>query len=222
MFKKKACKKCGEGIIGKYMFCPSCGNSLSKKTKKEDLGILGENDFINEFENFQNNLFGGSGGRLIGKMFESVMRMLEREMAKEAKKNNHDIKSPKTNFQLFINGKRINDLESNDPVQEKIRKHRKEVSQINLPQNNLKKFSDLEKKEPKTDVRRFSDKVIYEINIPGVKSLKDISIIKLENTIEIKAISKDKAYNKLIPINFPIIDYNFSKGKLILELGLKN
>src|SRR3989344_3748821 len=48
-------------------------------------------------------------------------------------------------------------------------------------------------------IRRFADRVVYEIALPGVKSIKDISITKLENSIEIKAVSKDKAYFKLIP-----------------------
>jgi HSP20 family molecular chaperone IbpA len=80
----------------------------------------------------------------------------------------------------------------------------------------------LERKEPKTNIRRLSNRVVYELEMPGVESLEDISIIKLENSIEIKAISKNKAYVKVIPINLPITNYNLSEGKLILELGIKN
>ena len=222
MFGKKECKKCGERIAEKYLFCPHCGNLLNKKKIKEDFGMLGKDDFINEFESFQNSIFGGAGKKVIGKMLESTMKMLEKEMKKEFKRKNHEhIKNPRTNFQLFINGERIDNFQTNHRVQQKIKKQKKEISSNNLPQNHLKKFSKLPKNEPKTNVRRFSDKVIYEINIPGVKSIKDVSIIKLENNIEIKAITKDKAYNKLIPINFPITDYNFSRGKLVLELDSK-
>ena len=57
--------------------------------------------------------------------------------------------------------------------------------------------------------------------MPGVKSIKDLSIVKLENSIEIKAIAGKKAYVKLIPINLPVSDYNFSNGKLVLELEAK-
>ena len=46
--------------------------------------------------------------------------------------------------------------------------------------------------------------------------------MKLENSIEIKALAKNKAYVKRIPINLPIINYDFSKEKLVLELGVKN
>ena len=45
------------------------------------------------------------------------------------------------------------------------------------------------------------------------------SIIKLESSIEIKAVSKENAYSKLIPINLPITNFNFSNEKLILEMN---
>ena len=85
-----------------------------------------------------------------------------------------------------------------------------------------RKFLTEIKKEPKTNVKRLSNTVIYEINMPGVKSLDDISIVKLENSIEIKAVAKDKAYFKLIPVNLAILDYELERGKLILELEAKN
>lgn len=223
MFKKKSCKKCGEKVTEKFLFCPNCGNLLNKKGKKKDFGMLGEDDFIDEFESIQNSLFKGAGGKMVGKMFEGIMKIVEKEMEKEAnKRNTKNSQKPKTNFQLFINGEKIDNFKTNFPANQKIKEQEKEVPALILPQNNLKKFSDLPKNEPKTDVRRFSDRVIYEINIPGVKSLKDISIIRLENNIEVKAVTKNKAYNKLIPVNFPISDYNFTKGKLVLELDSKD
>jgi HSP20 family molecular chaperone IbpA len=85
-----------------------------------------------------------------------------------------------------------------------------------------KKFSELKKEEPKTNIRRLSNRVIYELEMPDVKSLEDVSIIKLENSIEIKAIGKEKAYVKRMPINMPVVDYELSDGRLILELGVKN
>jgi len=212
MFGKKVCGSCNKKINEKYSFCPHCGNSPIKRSK-EDEGMLGNDDFVNEFENFSNTIFGGVGSKIIGKMFENAMKVLEKEMEKEVKRNGRrEIKRPKTNFQLFINGQKVNGFENHT--------HRKPKQQREiqrLPQNVLSKFSNLPQKSPKTDVRRLSDKVVYEINMPGVNSLKDVSITKLENNIEIRAISKNKAYQKMIPVNFPIIDYTLSKGKLILE-----
>jgi len=219
MFKKKSCKKCRRKINSKYEFCPYCGD-LSSENSEEDWGILGENDNTNEPKQFSNSIFGGISGGMINKMLGSVMKMLEKEMQKEIKTTT----KPKTNLRLMINGKEINldNLQNKDKSTNKKRQEIKEIPSKNLPQENLKKFSTLPKQEPLTNIRRLGDKVVYEINIPGVKSIKDISIIKLENSIEIKAITKEKAYSKIIPINLPIINYNLSKGKLVLELGVKN
>ena len=79
-------------------------------------------------------------------------------------------------------------------------------------------FKKLPKKQPETNIRRFSNKVVYEIEIPGVESIKDVSISQMENSIEIKAVAKKNAYEKIIPIGLPISKYDFSKGKLVLEL----
>ncbi len=215
MFGKKECKRCGEKINGKFAFCPSCGIPLNEKSK-EDLGMLGENDFEEFSDDFSSSLFGKFGGKMINKMFESAVKMLEKEMQKEMRKK--DIQ-PRTNFQLYINGKRVplNNLPS---VEQGIKK-RKETKSVKLPYGVLKKFSKLPKQEPITHIRRFSDKIIYEIEMPGVKSEKEISMIKLENSIEVRGIGKNVAYQKIIPINLPVKDYNISKGKLVLELGLK-
>ncbi len=126
---------------------------------------------------------------------------------------------PKTNMQLFINGKKI-DLGNYSNPQDAERME-DDVSLEKLPNSELKGFSELTKKEPHTNIRRLSNKVVYEVEIPGMDSEKDLSIVKLENSIEIKAISKNKAYKKIIPIALPIKNYNVSKGKLTLELGLK-
>jgi len=213
MFGKKECNNCGEKISEKYTFCPYCGNSSTKKSK-EDFGMLGENDLTKDITSFSNSIFGGMGTKIIGKMFENAMRILEKEMKKEMERNGQE-EIPKTSFQLFVNGQKINNIENQNNVKVK---QKKEIAKF--PKNILKSFSSLPQKDPKTNIRRFSDKVVYEINLPGVKSLKDISITKLETNVEVKAISKNKAYQKMIPINFPITDYNLSKGKLVLEFGV--
>jgi len=214
MFKKKICKKCGERISDKHRFCPSCGYPL-KKTNSENWGMLGKNDF-EEQDPFSNSLLDGFTGNMFNKMLGSAMKMLEKEMQKEISRENI---RPKTNVRLMINGKEIN---LNDVKTSPKNIEKKEKLLDDFSKESLKKFSQLPKKEPKTSVKRLSNTVIYEINIPGVKSLKDLSIVKLENSIEIKAVAKDKAYFKLLPINLPIIDYELEKGKLILELEAKN
>lgn len=215
MFGKRECQRCDFKSSGKFNFCPNCGVPFNIGKSKEDYGMLGENDISNNFLDMRNPFLPGMSGKMMGKMFESAVRMLEKEMQREMKKQN-----PRTNFQLFVNGKKVN-IEKNLNNQIKAKRQKREVNMEKLPQANLKKFGDFPKKEPETNVRRFSDKVIYEINMPGLKSEKEISIIKLENSIEIKALGNDVIYKKIIPISLPITDYKISNDKLVLELGLK-
>lgn len=53
--------------------------------------------------------------------------------------------------------------------------------------------------------------------MPGVESIENITITPLESSIELRAIAEEKAYSKSIPLNLPIIGYEFSKGLLVLE-----
>lgn len=91
-------------------------------------------------------------------------------------------------------------------------------SKINMTEEEQNKVSKLPRQEPMTRVRRFTNKIVYEIELPGVKDEKKIFINKLQNSIEIKAFAKDKAYFKLIPVSFPIKNWKFSKGKLVIDL----
>jgi len=217
MFNKKKCQRCKEKINKEYDFCPYCGYPL--KENEKDFGMLGKRDNIeNEFGQFSNSFFrGGFGGSMINKMLGNAIKVLEKEMQKEMK--NNEVK-PKTNFQLFINGKKIN-LNNMERVPEKKEKIKK-IQPNSFSKEQIKKFSTLPRKEPSAKVRRLSDKIVYEIDMPEVKSKKDISIAQLENSIEIKAIAKDKSYFKMININLPIINYDFSDEKLVLELNAKN
>jgi hypothetical protein len=209
MFKKKDCKKCGKKINDKYDFCPYCGNIIEDK-KEEDWGMLGKND-IKEFEKIQNPFFGKLTGSMLNKMLGSAMKMLEKEMQKEMSQQKQDM--PKTNVRLMINGKEI----SLNNAEKKPKKIKEAASKL-FSEEKTKKFLSLSQEEPKTEIRRLSKKVIYEIGLRGVSSVDDISITKLENSIEIRAIAEKKAYFKIIPINLPMTSYEFSDGKLILEL----
>lgn len=215
MFDKKKCPKCRESIKESFEFCPSCGNRL--KNTDEDFGMLGRNDKIE-----QNNLTGFPfGGGIFEKMLGTTMKMLEKELQKGAQENSNGIKP---NFELFINGKRI------DPKNIKVTKHpiQKNQKQIQkrkaktLPMNEIKDFSKLPQEEPKTNIRRIADSVIYEIELPGVNSEKEITILNLGGSVEVRAASKIKAYTKTISTGLPIIDYAFSEGMLVLEFEAGN
>jgi HSP20 family molecular chaperone IbpA len=221
MFDKKNCKRCGRKISKNYEFCPYCGNRLEQN---EDLGILGRND---KFD-FSNNELGLPIG--FNTIFKSLIKNLNKQVNElnKDRRNEKQITPKKGGISISIStiGNQPPEIRVNSFNNAKFRKKENiPIEQIerttNLPKKDLKNFSKLPREEPLTNIRRLSDKIIYEIKIPGVNSIRDISINKLESSIEIKAISKDKAYFKLIPIDMPIKDYNFKKGNLILELDSK-
>jgi HSP20 family molecular chaperone IbpA len=244
MFKKKKCPKCNEKISENYSFCPNCGYNLIKKENNEnnkDYGLLGQDDYIEQdpFQNMFGGMFRGFNGRIMNGMLNNAMKMLEKEMQKSIKEQREFQNQPinRTNFELYINGKRISPekiritKKPNDQnLQSKKLLSKQEISKIgnknSLNKNSAPRFTNeakesfqkLPKKQPETNVRRFSDKVIYEIDIPGVESINDISVSQMQNSIEIRAVSKENAYEKIIPIGLPITKYGFSKGKLVLEL----
>ena len=73
------------------------------------------------------------------------------------------------------------------------------------------------KEEPKTEVRRLGDRIVYELSTPGIKGKEDIMINRLEEGLEILAISKEKVYQKKLPLKLEVIDYSVSDGSLTIE-----
>jgi HSP20 family molecular chaperone IbpA/ribosomal protein L40E len=232
MFSKKTCQRCGRKTSKDNSFCPKCGYPFGKKSKKEEFGMLGEDDSFNELNSQSNSLFGNMGmgglsGGFMNKMISHTMKMLEKEMEREMKEgvkkqniNPNQNNFPNTKIRLMINGKEINlnkGMEGNENIEKKEKQKASFQKLKKFSEEQAKKFSKLPKKEPKTDLKRIADKISYEIEIPGVESIEDVSITPLESSIEIKAISKEKAYSKLIPLNLPITGYGFSEGLLVLE-----
>lgn len=239
MFNKKKCKKCGEKIGKDHSFCPYCGNPTSFSNFKEDFseeewGMLGKEDRIDPFTTEVSLPFGFNAlFNTLVKSLDSQFKELDKELGrktnfneKPTNKNNILKKSGGISISISSFGSKPPEIKvhsfGNIPEfkqgEMQLRKQVKK-QRTNISEENLKKLSTLPREEPSTNIRRLSNKVIYEIDIPGVKKIEDVSIIQLENSIEIKAISKDKAYFKLIPINMPIIDQKLAKGKLILELS---
>jgi HSP20 family molecular chaperone IbpA len=227
MFKKRQCQKCGRKIDEKYSFCPHCGSEMrSENEERNDWGMLGKNDSI-----FPSNEIKLPVG--LNAIFNSLMKNMSKELNEQLSKNSfqEEEKQPKKvkkdgisiSISTFGNGPpKIKVTQLGEKPKIEIQEQKEKLKPNTFTKEKIKKLSTLEREEPQTKIRRLSNRVVYEIEIPGVKSLDDISIIKLENSIEIKAISKNKAYVKIIPINLPITNYNLSEGKLILELGIKN
>ncbi len=229
MFGKKKCKRCGKSVNKDDSFCSSCGLSL-KSFEKEEWGMLGREDTLFPEMNMPgfNMIFNS-----LMKDFGSQFKVIEDELKKNIQKAPMGEKKG-ISISISTSGNnppkiRINDLSGKPLGQQVIKQNTQEQSDkkrekvnVFLSEDKAKKFSSLMQEEPLTKVRRLSNKVIYEVELPGVNSINDISILQLEKSIELKAISKKKAYKKVIPIDFPIKNYKFSKEKLILELGVKN
>lgn len=209
----KKCRKCKEKISKNYNFCPYCSEKLKGFEKKQDWGILGKDDFIQEnqinfptgFNSILNNLL-----KTLGKQLTSFEKEYD-NLEKKSTPKNFGIKiyTSKNNFPEI----KISSMDENiNKKQEKDKKRN-----IELPKLDPKKYMNLEKKEPETKIKRFSDKIIYEVVLPGVNSIKDISIISYEDSIEIKAISNKQLFQKIIPLGMEIKKYNLLKEKLILE-----
>lgn len=235
MFKKKKCRNCSEKIDKNYNFCPYCRASVEDGFDNEDWGMLGKNDteflegikmplgFNTIFNSLLKNLnkqFSQMDGESLG---ENGKRSFEQtgNPGNRIRKSGISIKistaqgrPPEIKIKSF--GRPQDELQR-DSNQEDVQPVLKKFTE-----KEAKRFLSLPRKEPSTEIRRLANKVIYEIKIPGVKSLDDVSISQLENSIEIKALTKAKAYSKIIPINLPIRKYNLSKGKLILELDARD
>ncbi len=233
MFKKRRCYNCGNKVNGNYDFCPYCGTPLHKN-KKEDWGLLGKKDLGSDFDAFdafnKMNFYPG-----MNTIFNSLLKNLTKQLKDLNIENDKGKNLPEQKDKRIKKGIsiHISTFGNNPPkiilnsIGDKnlIPQHsleKKGKLPRGISKEKIRKISELPKEEPQTNIRRLGDRVIYEINLPGVKSVDDILITKLESSIEIKALAKNKSYSKLIPINLHIMDYNFSKEKLILELGEEN
>jgi hypothetical protein len=225
MFDKKKCKRCGKKVGNKDSFCPNCGFALKDLETNEEWGMLGKNDmFSPEMAMPGFNTLLNSVMKEFGSQFSTIEKELRNNMENNSKPAKRGI-----SISISTSGNNPPKIKINNLNGEPIQQMNKDTSPKKiekilsvLSEEKAKEFLNLPQEEPLTKVRRLSSKVIYEIELPEVKSLKNVSIMQLEKSIEIKAVSKKKAYKKIIPIDFPIQKYKLSKEKLILELSVKN
>jgi hypothetical protein len=217
MIFKRKCPRCNESISKKFKFCPFCGFS-TKSNSEEDFGMLGENDEVNE-EN-QGNLFDSLNSPILNKVLGGAMKMLEKEMRGLNKMQ----ENPKTNFQLYINGKKVNvpgpgNMQNNMQVRQPVK-----IRQPTLPipsEKTILAATGLPRQEAKTSLKRLVNKIIYEINAPGVNSMDKVLINKLEDGIEIRIFTKKAVLCKKIAVKLPIVEYYLKKQKLFIEFQSK-
>jgi len=225
MFKKH-CKKCSEKIDRKFEFCPYCGNPVYKKQNKENYGLLGIDDQENLEPSSGFDL--GLGAGVMDKMLASAMKMLEKEMRGLQKQENNNMNTrktniPKTNFQLHLNGKKINLGNLEQPTNTSQRRTpQKTQEKLPMPsEETIMKAIKLPRKEAETKLKRLGNKVVYEVEAPGTRAMDKILINKIEGGIEIRIFTKDKVLTKNITIKLPLIAYYLKKQKLFLEFQNK-
>ncbi len=243
--KKSKCYNCSKEIESKFEFCPYCA---APQEKNEDYGILGKTDDLNELDDVIKHSFASPpagkslGDTMFNKILSNAVKMLSQEFQKIEKSKFEPKENPsrmpkmpsnsKTNFELYINGKKI-PIERNIagisispmPMQQierigsqKTAKKAKK-SRAGISNSTIKLAAKLPRTEAKAELKRTANQVIYELKTPGLKSIKDVLISKLENSIEIKAFTKDAVYFKTLPIKLPLTKYFLSpeEEKLVLE-----
>jgi len=196
---------------------------IDRAKEEKDYGMLGLNDF-NQQPSVQNTPnFPASNSfmdKMLSGMIGNVMKMVEKEMQNNMKRESPVVKN-NSNFQLFINGKKVNVPNMGEQVIEQ-KKQKKEKINFPMPSAEvIKRSAKLPRKEAKTKLTREDDKIIYEMESPGVNSFENVLINKLEDSFEVKTFARDKVFFKNIPIKLPLLKAYFGEGKLFLEFQAK-
>lgn len=207
MFGKK-CPACSRKISRDFDFCPYCGKSVNS----ESYGLLGKDDSMTQapakdpFESMLNS-------SMFSKMFSSTVKMLEKELAKEMGSFKKEASMPRSQFELYINGKKV-DLGNNSSkaaAQETAKRIPSPSQEI------LQKAVKLPRKEAETELKRLGNKITYELKVPGINSLDRILVTKLEDSIEVKAFADNCVYIKAIPVKLVLTRYYLKNESLFLE-----
>jgi len=210
------CPNCGSELEKNWQFCPKCGKILKQETFDDIFKtVFNQIDFQNLFDQVKKNMEDMDD-------FEKNFEVLDLSpfFKPQTKKQGFTIKirrsgdkKPKVEVDTFGG---VN--------KEALRKEVYEELGIK-PETDVKKVKERFVKakttvEPKANVKRVDSKVLVDIDLPKVKE-NDITIKQLENSVEVRAVTKDKAYFKLLtkPAQFRISKKSFEKGKLHLEFS---
>lgn len=216
------CGNCGSSVDKKWRYCPACGQEQEHDVFEDmfDFGGL----FRRMNKEFQD--------------FERTSNVAEKEMEifnlmpemKKSRVGGFSINiaqqgdgQPKVSVRTFgdLNKKDVEKslkiTTGRDGV--KLDSDREEIPQ---PRPRAKtKSAPKTTEEPKTQIKRVGDRITVEIELPGV-SERNVEIKKLTESVEIKAVSKDKAFFKILtfPQGFELSDKEFKNGKLKMEFLL--
>ena len=198
MFKKN-CPSCAKKIDKKFSYCPYCGMSFKKAKEERDFGMIGVDDFEENFQAPEVKMPFG-----LDKIMNSLVKQLEKQMS-----GMDDSAGMPKGFRIQI---------STGKPQVKQVQEKRVAERIIISEEEFERRKKLPIEDAESKIRRIGEGIVYEISVPGVKSKQDIMITKLENSIEVKAYSTDKCYVKAIPLNVEIVGYAVKDQKVFLEL----
>ena len=195
------CPGCAKKIERKFNFGPYCGLSFKKQKEGEDFGMIGRDDFAQDFMQ-------GSELKMpfgLDKVMSSLVKQLEKQMSN----NNNNSPMPRGfKIQISTGKPQVQKVHPQKPAQ---------IQQFQVSPEESEKRQKLPKIPAESRVRRLADRIIYEIPVPGVNSKKDVVITKLAEGLEIKAYSNNRCYVKSIPLKVEIIGYSLKDDILFVE-----
>jgi|SRR3989344_1531697 len=199
MFKSK-CSSCAKKVDKGFNFCPYCGNSFKKVKEERNFGMIGRIDSSGAIREELRLPFG------MGKIVETLVRQLEKQMNEIEKGNTHDGIPRGFNLKISSGNDQANQVLEEEVVQDEFVSEKEFERRVQLP-----------KVEASSKIKRLSDKIIYEIDAPEVRSKKNIVVTELASGIEVKIYSKDKCFVKFIPIKVDVVEYYLRGEKVFLE-----
>ncbi len=214
------CQNCRKQLHGDEIFCPKCGERLTKGRSQD---LFASPTFDNFFKDF--NLDMPNIDKIFKKPIFRDFEILDLtpqffRKPKTTKKGFTIKMSRKQNEEPKVEVETFGDVDpeyirSKIPINFKIPKKESKDVQKDKPKKVAKEYS-----EPAAETRWIEDELHIAINLPEIYQEKDIQIDQLTESIEIRAVGEKKGYFKIvqIPKGAKIISQEFVPQKLILRI----
>lgn len=216
------CGNCDSNMDKKWRYCPACGQEQERDAFEDIFDFGGFFRRMNkEFQDFERtsnvaekemeifNLVPEMKKSRVGGFSISITRQGDGQPKVSVRTfGDFDKKDVEKSLKITAGG---NDVKF-DRVKEGIAQPGAQARTRSMPKTT---------EEPKTQIKRAGDRITVEIELPGV-SEKKIEIKKLTESVEIKAVSKGKAFFKILtfPQGFELSRKEFKDGKLRMEFLL--
>jgi len=201
----KTCSNCAKKIEKDFIFCPYCAFPVKKQQEKDDFGMLGKDDSLNNLQHQNQNPLAALGG--FDKIFNSLLGQLGKELGNNGMPGN---------FKIQIST--ANPMSNPALIRKQPKRRLEKINDIKVDEQEYERRKNLPRQEAESNVRRLSDTIVYEIKVPGVYKKEQIVITRLDTCFEIKAYGDNACYIKTIPLNAELLKSYLKGENLILEL----